>query len=68
MTTEQPTRYIPVSKWKDFHMWPPIGGLRSLIFNHVEKNFTKCFKKVGKRVFIDEKAFFQWMGSNGGQD
>ena len=32
MTTEQQTRLIPVTKWSEYHAWPPVGGLRHLIF------------------------------------
>jgi len=55
------TRYIPVNQWNDHHQWPPAGGLRHLIF-HAEKNgFHKVIKRVGRRVLIDEDAFFVWM-------
>jgi hypothetical protein len=53
------TRLIPVTKWNDYHPWPGQGGLRHLIF-HAERNgFAKAFKRVGRRVLIDEEAFFK---------
>lgn len=55
------TRYIPVSKWSDYHPWPSIGGLRNLIFYRKENGFHKVIKKVGKNVLIDEAAFFEWV-------
>lgn len=55
------TRYIPVPNWEKHHEWPRIGGLRNLIFNRHTNGFDKVIKKVGKRVLIDEAAFFQWV-------
>jgi len=34
------------------------NSLRWLIFNRVSNGFDSCFRKVGKRVLIDEAAFF----------
>jgi hypothetical protein len=59
------TRYIPVPQWKNHHDWPPLGGLRSLIFNRHENGFDKVIKKVGRRIVIDEAAFFSWVASHG---
>jgi hypothetical protein len=56
-----PTRYIPVPHWEKHHEWPPIGGLRSLIFNRHKNGFDKVVKKIGRRVLIDEAAFFTWV-------
>jgi len=53
------TRLIPVPDWPKYHPWPPIGGLRHLIFNKETNGFSKAFKKVGGRVLIDEAAFFE---------
>lgn len=57
------TRYIPVPSWNKYHEWPPVGGLRNLIFNKNKNGFHKVVKKVGKRVLIDETAFFEWINS-----
>ena len=58
-----PTRLIPVTKWTDFHQWPPIGGLRHLIFNEGKNGLTAtgAIVRVGRRVLIDESAFFEWV-------
>jgi hypothetical protein len=53
------TRLIPVPKWNEFHPWPPPGGMRYLIFNAKRNGFAKAFKRVGKRVLIDEEVFFE---------
>lgn len=58
-------RYIPVTKWSEFHPWPPVGGLRHLIFNSSANGFDKCVKRIGRRVLIDETAFREWVKNNG---
>lgn len=56
---KQPSsRLIPVPEWNQHHSWPPIGGLRHLIFNEDTNGFKKAFKRVGRRVLIDEAEFF----------
>lgn len=59
------TRLIPVTEWNQHHCWPPIGGLRHLIF-HPPKGFDAVVRRVGRRVLIDEAEFFAWVkaGSN----
>lgn len=64
LTTVSP-RYIPVPNWNNHHEWPRIGGLRNLIFNKDKNGFDKVVKKVGKRVLIDEAAFFEWVANQG---
>jgi hypothetical protein len=61
------TRYIPIPEWEKYHIWPPEGGLRHLVFNKHKNGFDKfnVVKKVGKRVLIDEIAFFEWLDNNG---
>ena len=52
-------RLIPVTEWNEHHSWPPIGGLRHLIFHASTNGFQKSFKRVGKRILIDEDVFFE---------
>lgn len=61
MNTQPGSRFIPVTKWKDYHPWPPIGGLRHLIFHEKTNGFASVVRRVGRRVLIDEKAFFIWL-------
>lgn len=60
-TTGQVRRLIPVPRWPEFHEWPPIGGLRHLIFNAKRNGFGKVVKRCGRRVLVDEQAFFDWL-------
>lgn len=55
------TRLIPATQWNEHHQWPPLGGLRHLIFNAESNGFKKVIKRCGRRVLIDEAAFFAWM-------
>ena len=53
------SRLIPVTDWPKFHTWPPVGGLRHLIFNAETNGFAPAIKRVGRRVLIDEARFFE---------
>lgn len=64
---EQQTRLIPPNKWLEEHPWPPIGGLRHLIFNANSNGFDKVICRIGRRVLIDETAFFTWAKEQGVQ-
>jgi hypothetical protein len=55
------TKLIPVNEWVKHHPWPPIGGLRHLIFNEETNGFNKVVRRIGSRVLIDEAAFFEWV-------
>jgi len=62
-TVDEPrqTRFIPVSKWNEFHEWPPVGGMRHLIFFRNENGFAKVLKRPNRTWLIDEKSFFKWV-------
>lgn len=59
------TRLIPATDWDKCHPWPPIGGLRHLIFNAETNGFNKVVRRIGRRVLIDEDAFFEWINAEG---
>jgi len=61
-------RLIPVPKWNDYHLWPPVGGLRHLIFYANTNGFDKVIRRAGRRVLIDEQAFFEWMDEQNQSD
>lgn len=58
------TRLIPLTEWPKYHEWPPIGGLRHLVFYGSATGFNQVIKRVGRRVLIDENAFFDWVNAN----
>lgn len=61
----QETRFIPVPQWNNFHLWPPQGGLRHLIFHAATNGFDAVLRRIGRRILIDEAAFFKWVGTRG---
>ncbi|MCU7801942.1 MAG: hypothetical protein KZQ96_02000 [Candidatus Thiodiazotropha sp. (ex Lucinoma borealis)] len=50
---------IPVTKWNDHYDWPPIGGLRHIIFNTNTNGFAPAIMRVGRRVLIDPEKFWE---------
>lgn len=58
-------RLIPLTEWNNFHIWPPIGGLRHLVFNAKNNGFAKVICRIGRRVLINEEAFFVWAQEGG---
>ena len=67
MESQSFTRLIPVTDWNKYHPWPPIGGLRHLVFNAGSTGFDAVVRRVGRRVLIDERAFFDWVAIKGGE-
>lgn len=62
ITEEQAkTRLIPLVDWPKHHPWPPVGGLRYMVFHGNKTGFSKVIKKVGRRVLIDERKFFEFI-------
>ena len=59
-------RLIPVTEWNNYYPWPPVGGLRHLIFNSAQNGFDTVIRRVGRRVLLDERAFFAWVDRQGG--
>jgi hypothetical protein len=56
-------RLIPLARWPDYHPWPPIGGLRHLVFFSKKNGFDAVIVRIGRRVLLDEAAFFVWARS-----
>ena len=44
--------FIPLTEWNKFHSWPPLGGLRYLVFHANKNGFSSVIRRVGKRVLI----------------
>ncbi len=60
------TRLIPVPSWSKHHPWPSAHGLRYLIFRASSNGFDAVIRRVGRRVLIDEAAFFVWIEQQDG--
>lgn len=54
-------RMIPLSKWNQYHDWPSIAGLRAYAFMRDANGFNQVIRKVGRRLLICEKSFFEWV-------
>lgn len=57
-------RIILLTKWNKYHDFPPRGGLRHLVFFSDTNGFDKVVVRAGRRILIDEAAFFEWLRSN----
>lgn len=66
--TDRPTRLIPLTEWPNHHAWPPLGGLRHLVFFAESNGFAKVVRRVGRRVLLDERAFFEWVEERNARD
>ena len=58
-STGSTRRLIPLTQWP--HPWPPLGGLRHLVFHAKSNGFDRVIRRCGRRVLIDEQAFFDWV-------
>lgn len=67
MNTTQ-TRLIPATDWPHHHPWPPLGGLRHIIFNADTNGFAPAIRRIGRRVLIDEAKFFEIIEKRNGGD
>ncbi len=59
--TTNERRLIPLSKWNEYHDYPSVSGLRHLVFFAKDNGFDIVLKRIGKRIYIDEQAFFSWV-------
>lgn len=55
---------IPLTEWSKYHPWPPIGGLRHLVFHAKNNGFDQVVVRASGRVLLDEEAFFRWARKN----
>lgn len=60
------SRYFTVRQWTEQFSWPPLGGLKHLIFHAKSNGFDAVIRRVGRRILIDEVAFQAWMEKLGG--
>ncbi len=56
-------RLLSLNDWAKEKPWPPLGGLRHLVFHSKTNGFDKVIKRIGRRVLIDEEAFYRWVES-----
>jgi len=54
-------RLIPITHWNRYHDYPSIAGLRHLTFHEKTNGFDTVVRRIGRRVLINEQAFFAWV-------
>ncbi len=57
------TRLIALVDWPKYHSWPPLGGLRHLVFHATSNGFDSVVRRIGRRILLDEQAYFKWVAS-----
>jgi hypothetical protein len=60
------TRYIPITKWPEYHPYPTVSGMRYLRFHQKTLGFASAFVKLNKRILVDEQEFFRILRSQQG--
>ena len=54
-------KIIPVSKWAEKFSYPTVGSIRQLIFHDTNNFNEKVLRRIGKRLYINIPAFFDWV-------
>ena len=58
---------LTVRQWATEYKWPSEAALRNYVFHAKQNGFDAVVRRVGRRVLIDETAFFAWVeAQNGG--
>jgi len=67
-TESPPTRLIPLAEWPKHHPWPTAPALRFYHYNGRLNGFEAhgVVKRIGRRILIDEAAFFRWVNAQPG--
>lgn len=55
---------LTVNQFVEKHQFATFGGLRHLIFYANTNGFSKVIKRIGRRILLDENAFFEWVEEN----
>jgi len=69
MIAEQPqTRsLLTVRQFSQKYPAFPEGGLRYQIFHAGQNGLAKALRRIGRKVLIDESAYFRWVDAQNGQ-
>ena len=62
---EATRQIIPVTDWNKHFDWPPIGGMRHLIFHEKTNGFGPAFLRAGRRVLVDAEKFWKIVEDQG---
>lgn len=59
--TNNQTALLTVKQFAEKHPAFTEGGLRYLIFHAEETGLIIALRRIGRRVLIEEKGFFEWI-------
>ena len=59
--TKHPYSIIPVTEWPKRYGFPTLRALRHIIFHADENGFSRVIRRIGRRVYLVENEFFQWL-------
>ena len=62
---QAPGPFLTVRQWTEQEPWPPLGGVRHLIFHAKTNGFDAVIRRVGRTVLIDRNAFLAWINQHG---
>jgi hypothetical protein len=52
---------LTVRRLLEKYQWLTEGGIRHFLFHMNENGLCRAVKKMGRRILIDEDAFFTWI-------
>lgn len=58
---KSPKRLMTIKEFTDRNPWPTEKGIRQYIFRAHENGMEVCLTRSGRRVLIDEEAFWRWI-------
>ena len=56
-----PGPFLTVRQWTEQEPWPPLGGLRHLIFHAEQNGFDAVIRRVGRTIVLDRAKFLSWI-------
>jgi len=54
-------RLIPLSKWNEVHMDPPVKTLRKYVFENTCGFVDAVVVRRGSRILLREAEYFEWL-------
>lgn len=53
--------FMTVRQFVEKHPAFTEGGMRFLIFNSRTNGFSKCMRRIGRKILLDESEVFLWI-------
>lgn len=61
--SEAPDTWMPLKLFCSTVVWPSESAVRAMIFNTEEYCMDCCIRRIGRRVLINPKLFFELIAS-----